>query len=61
MLNICPCLLAVIDPSQEPLCPLPQVFCALSPALSSASCTALLAALHKCLQSATAQVGGCLC
>lgn len=30
-----------------------QVFCALSPRLSSTSCTALLAALHKCLASAT--------
>ncbi|KAH7623253.1 hypothetical protein Ndes2526B_g01675 [Nannochloris sp. 'desiccata'] len=32
-----------------------QVFCALGPQLSSAACTALLAALQKCLQSASAQ------
>lgn len=32
-----------------------QVFCALAPQLSSAACTALLAALQKCLQSASAQ------
>ena len=32
-----------------------QVFCALTPSLSSAACTALLAALQKCLQSASAQ------
>lgn len=43
------------------LCPMSptwllQVFCALSPALSSASCAAMLSALHACLQSTTAQV-----
>ncbi len=32
-----------------------QVFCALAPQLSSPACTALLAALQKCLQSASAQ------
>lgn len=32
-----------------------QVFCALQPTLSSAACTALLAALQKCLHNATAE------
>ena len=32
-----------------------QVFCALAPSITSAACTALLAALQKCLHSASAQ------